>query len=175
MRRLRLKLLFVVIIVLRLMITTALPAKADYFISENRRTIYSPNGQQSQWWHIQAWGRGSSTGCYIYGRNLMDNFRGSGYATDHLLSVYLRNEDTGATSLGPSVTGRPPIASRTGTIFMRGVSYDVFYVRGTARVYWSSSGVLGGTGVNEKRVGISCFPGRSATGKKIYKVRIDSR
>ena len=58
---------------------------------------------------------------------------------------------------------------------MRGVSYDVFYVRGTARVYWSSSGVLGGTGVNEKRVGISCSPGRSATGKKIYKPRIDSR
>ena len=55
MRRLRLKLLFVVIIVLGLMIRTALPARADYFISENRRTIYSPNGQQSQWWHIQAW------------------------------------------------------------------------------------------------------------------------
>ena len=175
MRRLRLKLLFVVIIVLGLTGTTVLPAQAaDYFISENKRTISSPNGQQSQAWHIQVWGRGSSTGCYIYGRNLMDTFRGPGYAFDYLRSVYLKNEDTGASSSGPQVNGEPPVASRTGTIFMRGVSYDVFTVRGTAQVKWSTSATIGGTGVNTKRVGVSCFPTTSATGKKGFRPRIDS-
>jgi hypothetical protein len=172
MRRFRLKLLFVGITVLGLMVTTALPAQAASLINSKPRTIKSASGLQSQVWHIQIWGTGSSTGCYIFGRSVMDTYKGSGYAFDYLNSVYLRNEDTGATSSGSPASGEPPIAIKTGNIFMRGVSYDVFYVRGTAQVYWSTDGALGPTGVLDNRVGVSCFPTSSATGKRTFTPRI---
>ena len=175
MRRLKLKLLLVVITVLGLMVATALPTQAqNYLIKQNNRTIKSRSDLQSQVWHIQIWGRGSRTGCYIFGRSLMDTFRGPGYAFDYLDSIFIRNLDTGASAVGDPDNGEPPNAIRTREIFMRGVSYGVFYVRGTAHVWWSTDRASGPTGQHEiPRIGVSCFPIPSATGETIFTPVID--
>jgi hypothetical protein len=175
MQRLRLKLLFVGITVLGVMVATALPAQAQIRrLTDRPRTIESRSDLQSQVWHIQIWGRGSSRGCYIFGRSLMDTFRGPGYAIDYLDSVFLRDLDTGASALGEPDSGEPPIAIQTREIFMPGGSRDIFTVRGTARVYWSTDRALGPTGVHEiPRHGVICARTLSATGEMMYTPEID--
>jgi hypothetical protein len=161
MRRLRLKLLFVGITGLGLMVASALSAQAqtNYLIKDKPRTIKSRSDQQSQVWRIQIWGRGSRTGCFISGRSVMDTFRGPGDAVDYLDSVFLENLDTGASIVGGPDHEEvpPPFDIQTRDIFMRGGSNDVFHVRGTARVWWSTDGALGPTGLHEiPRHAVAC-------------------
>jgi hypothetical protein len=175
MQRLRLKLLFVGITVLGLMVATALPAQAqNRLLTDRPRTIESRSDLQSQVWHMQIWGRGSRTGCYIFGRSLMDTYRGPGSAFDYLDSIFIRNLDTGASAVGEPDADAPPVAIRTREIFMRGVSYDIFTVRGTAHVYWSTDRANGPTGVHEiPRHGVVCTPTLSATGETMFTPEID--
>jgi hypothetical protein len=176
MRRLRLKLLFVGITGLGLMVATVLPAQPqNRLLRDVPRNIESRSGLQRQIWHMEIWGRGSRTGCYIFGRSVMDTFRGPGYAFDYLDIVYLENLDTGASTVGGPDHDYPPIDIQTREIFMRGVSHDIFTVRGTAQVYWSTDRAYGPTGAHEiPRYGVTCFPRpRSATGETMFTPELD--
>jgi hypothetical protein len=74
---------------LTVMVTPA-PAHANILLGQKNRTIYSPDFAESQVWHVQFWQTlPVPKVCKIFGRSVMDTFRGQHGPWDYLDSIRL--------------------------------------------------------------------------------------
>jgi hypothetical protein len=150
------------------------PAHANILLGQKNRTIYSPDLAESQVWHVQFWQTlPVPKVCKIFGRSVMDTFRGQHGPRDYLDSIRLYDNTLGVQAVpGPAKQGYPPIAHQTNsTISLAYNATHSFTVRATARVDWWGYPV-GPTGLHEYTRNIKCVRAFSSSGEEVGVIEV---
>jgi hypothetical protein len=147
---------------------------ANIHLGQKLRTIYSPDLAESQVWHVQFWQTTPVPNvCRIFGRSLMDTFRGQHGPIDYLDSVRLYDLTTGVQAVpGPAKSGYPPIAHQTNSTIQinEGVTHS-FKVSARARVDWWGY-PIGASGLHEYTRSIKCVNTTSSSGEKKAVIKV---